>query len=367
MQRRLTIVHTEWSSGWGGQERRIIAEAGAIAALGHRVLLISRPDAEILAPARAAGLETSTLPLRSSADLVSGFRLAQLLRRVDADVLNTHSSIDAWIGALAARASRTPLLRTRHIGKRIQSHPLNFVHRLADRTVTAGEAMRRAFLEDTGVAPDSVVSVPTGIDTLHFAPPQADPRALRHRLSLRPDIPIVASIAVLRRDKRLEVLLAAFAELRQRRQVHLVLAGDGGWRPQLEAEVKALGIAEHVSFLGHVDDVRWVLAGADVIASASVVEGVPQALTQALAMQRPVAAADTGSVGEVVQHERTGLLVPIENPPALASAIERLLADPEFASALARRGREHVVAQRGEARMVQHMLELYTQLAERRR
>lgn len=367
MRRRLTIVHSEWSSGWGGQERRIVAEARAIATLGHRVVLVTRPQAEILGPARNAGLGCHTLPFRANVDLVSIVRLARLLRRVEADVLNTHSSIDAWVGAAAARLTGTPLLRTRHIAKKIHAHPLNVVHRLADLTITAGEAMRQAFLADTGVSPASVVSIPTGIDTDHFDPERADAQALRRQLGLPIGVPIVATVAILRRDKRLEVLLAAIARLRQRHPVHLAIAGSGAWRALLEAEARMLGIAEDVTFLGDVEDVRWVLAGADVVASASVVEGVPQALAQALAMQRPVAATDTGSVAEVVQHERTGLLVPIEDPQALATAIEHLLSDPQRAAALAHAGRLHVCEHHGQKLMVQRVLEVYDRLVAGRR
>lgn len=364
MARRLTIVHTEWSSGWGGQERRIVAEAKLVAGVGHRVVVVARSNSDILAQAEKAGLETHVLPFRSSVDPVSILGLARFLRQLEVDILNTHSSIDAWVGAWASRWTSTPLLRTRHIGTRIRSHALNFVHRLPARTITTGEVMRRSFIEQTGVAPETVVSIPTGIDTRHFAPAHADAARLRRQLRLNDGVPIVAAVAILRRDKRHEVLLEAVADVASRRPVHLVFAGDGAWREVLQAKADSLGLAGHVTFLGHVDDVRWVIAGASVIASASAIEGVPQALMQALAMERPTVATDVGSVSEVILHERTGLLVPVEDPTSLAQAIERLLAQPEQAASMGRAGRVHVEEHHAEERMLGRLLEVYDQLLE---
>jgi glycosyltransferase involved in cell wall biosynthesis len=145
--------------------------------------------------------------------------------------------------------------------------------------------------------------------------------------------------------------------------VYLICAGEGSARPRLEARARALGIAERVRFIGHVDDVRPLLAAADIVVSASDSnEGVPQALAQALAMERPVVATAVGSVAELVQHEVTGLLVPPQDVPALAGAIERMLLDPSLAAASAARGRAHVVAHYSLTGMLKQTLALYERL-----
>lgn len=357
---KLTVLHTESSDGWGGQERRIVAEAVGIRDAGHRVMLVARPGAQIVDKARDEGLETFEIPMANTVDPRCLVKLPSLLRRERVDIVNSHSSVDTWHCGWATRLRPTPWVRTRHISKRIRPHGFNRVHRWPDLTITTGGSLRRDFIEDTGVAPQSVISVPTGIDTGHFRRNAGDGGRLRGKLRIAASASIVGAVAVLRQDKRLDLVVDALAELRRRgRDVHLVVAGEGSRRPHLEAHIEDAGLGRVVHLLGHVEDVRPVLAGADVIASASPVEGVPQSLAQALAMERPVVAADAGSVDELVLHGQTGLLVRQDDSLELADGLARLLDDREFATALAQRGRNHVVEGFSRERMVQRMLEAY--------
>jgi glycosyltransferase involved in cell wall biosynthesis len=357
--RGLVIVHTEWSTGWGGQEIRTVSEARGVADRGHRVLIVAQPESQILIRARNAGLPTANLPMRSAFDLRAIVGLCSILRRVNADVLNTHSSVDSWIGALAAKITATKLVRTRHVSIPIRRHPLNFVHRLPDAVVTTGEAIRQQLILD-GIVPDErVTSIATGVDLDYFLP-RPHSNELRVQLGLPDGAVVLAFVAVLRAKKRHDILLHALARLRDRNGIYCVLAGEGGHRPVIEQLIRDLGLVDRVFLLGHVEDVRPVLAGADVVVSSSAgMEGVPQALIQALAMERPVVATADGSVGELVQHERTGLLVPPEQPDALVTAIERLLGERSFAQEYGRRGREHVAAHYSLERMIDAMLGTY--------
>ena len=338
---------------------RIVGEARGMIDRGHRVLIAARPQCAILVHAAAAGIETAAVRMRRNLDPAAIASVRALIRRERVDLVNTHSSIDAWVGGLAATLARVPLVRTRHVSKRIRRHPLNFVHSLATATITTGEALRQQFVEDTDIDPARVVSIPTGIDLDHFAP-DPDRRTLRSRLGLTADAKIVATIAVLRQAKRHTRLLEAAAALRERNDLFFVFAGEGSQRAPIEQRIMELGLGERVRLLGHVEDVRPVLAGADVIASASSgMEGVPQALLQALAMERPVVATDDGAVAEIIRDQETGLLVPREQPRALADALEKMLDQPAFAGACGRRGRELVARRYSRAAMLDALEALY--------
>ena len=121
-----------------------------------------------------------------------------------------------------------------------------------------------------------------------------------------------------------------------------------------------LDLGDRVHLLGHVEDVRAVLNGADVVVSTSSgMEGVPQALIQALAMTRAVVATDDGAVRELIEDGRTGLLVPPDRPQAVAEAVERFLRDPGLARECGRMGREHVLRRYSQDDMVDRVLRLY--------
>ncbi|MHB9118107.1 MAG: glycosyltransferase [Burkholderiales bacterium] len=341
----MRILHTEWSDGWGGQERRIMSDLTGMARRGHTVYLVTRRHARIGEEARRAGIPVYDLPLRSNLDLVSVVRLAWLLRALRIDIVNTHSGVDSWIGGLAAKLARTPaLVRTRHLHLPLKRSWRNFVHYLQDRLVTCGETMRAFLIRDYGFPEREVVSIPTGIDFSSFVP-RRDRAAVRQALGVPEDAYLVLMVGIVRAVKRHEVALRAVHLLRGRvANIRLLAAGDGPMIEDMRRLAEELGIAGQVGFLGQRDDVADLMGAADCLLLTSRSEGIPQAVTQALGSGLPVVATAVGGVPELVRDGATGLLVPAENPAAVADALERLARHPEFAQQLARQGREHVLA-----------------------
>ncbi len=356
--RPLTVLHTEWSTAWGGQEMRIVNEARGVAAHGHRVVIVACPEAKILPCARAAGLAVRSLRMRHGFDLNAIRELRTIIRSEHADIVNTHSSVDSWVGGFAAKLSRVKLVRTRHLSKPVRRHPLNFVYRMPDAIITTGEAARQHLITYNRLPPDRVVSVPTGVDIDYFSPQPPDPK-IRAAWGIPAAAKVVTNVAVFRRLKRHDLFLKAAAQLRQWPDLYFVLVGDGRWRPELTQLVDDLDLTDRVVFLGQVEDVRPALSASDLVASASESEGVPQSIAQALAMALPVVHTEVGSVGQLIEHERTGLLVPPGEPQALAAGIERFLREPSFAHDCGLRGREHVRAHYSHERMIERVLQIY--------
>jgi glycosyltransferase involved in cell wall biosynthesis len=124
-----------------------------------------------------------------------------------------------------------------------------------------------------------------------------------------------------------------------------------------------LGIASRVHFLGHREDVPEILAASNVVILPSTQsEGVPQTILQAFALERPVVASDVAGIRQVVRDGETGLLVPPEDPDALAEAIDRLLEAPALGRALGKAGRALVCAEYSVERMADAMEAVYREL-----
>jgi glycosyltransferase involved in cell wall biosynthesis len=152
--------------------------------------------------------------------------------------------------------------------------------------------------------------------------------------------------------KGCDVLLRACAALaREGADFTLTIAGDGPERGRLERLARELALADRVRFAGFVshDAVPGLLADADALVMPSVVsatgdrDGIPNVIMEALALQTPVVASDVSGIREVVRHGETGLLAPQRDPDALAGALRRIMAEPDAALAMARRGRELVL------------------------
>lgn len=336
------ILHTEWSDGWGGQERRILSEIVALTARGHRIWLATRAHAAIADKARAAGIPVLILPFAGKFDLRTIIPLGNFIRRNGIDIVVTHSGIDSWVGAFAARLGRCHLVRTRHLNLPLHRRWYNFVHYLADRIVTSGEVMRQNLVVNCGFPEAQVVSIPTGLDLSRFRPVRTRSQ-VRQELGLDETHFVVLMVGVIRSVKRHEVALRAFVQLqREVPEARLLLAGEGPMAKQMQDLAQSLGLADSVRFLGHREDVPDLMGAADCLLLTSRSEGVPQVLTQGLHCDLPIVATAVGGVPEVVIHEKTGLLVQPEDIAGVAAALARLRREPEFAATLAAAGKRHV-------------------------
>lgn len=259
------------------------------------------------------------------------------------EVVNTHSGVDSWIGSLAAKWARTPvLLRTRHLNLPLKRSRLNLVHHFPDRIITCGEAIRAELIARDGFPPGQLVSIPTGIDFAGFNP-QRDRSATRKNLGLAEGHFVILMVGILRTVKGHDVALRAFQTMASEiEQARLVLAGDGPWQGELQRLTATLGLTDRVRFLGFRDDVPDLMAAADLFLLTSRSEGVPQAVTQAMYAGLPVVATRVGGVPELIAHEENGLLVPPENPVATAAAIRRMAQDPNLARQFSAAARSQV-------------------------
>jgi glycosyltransferase involved in cell wall biosynthesis len=213
----------------------------------------------------------------------------------------------------------------------------------AEAVVTISDFNRRLLeaLYGPEVAAKTVV-VRCGIDPDVFRPRQRQPN---ERFTL-------LCVASLREYKGHRYLLEACARLREDGLAfECLLVGDGEDRPEVEGLIARLGLSQHVRLLGRQprDKVSRLMAQADLLIMPSVVtrngqmEGIPVALMEALASQTPVVATRISGVPELVEDERTGLLVPEKDGEALAAAVLRLAGDAELARRLAVAGRAKVL------------------------
>ncbi len=342
------IVHTESSCGWGGQELRILAEARGMIGRGHRITLIAPVGARIFAEASRYRVPVTALPIEKKR--LGGIgALRDWLKRHPAHVVNTHSSTDSWLVALAwASLSRPPaIVRTRHISAPVPDNVASrWLYRDASRfVVTTGESLRRDLIERLRLDADRVLSIPTGIDTNTFRPPTPRERsAARQAVGAEPDTFVVGIVATLRSWKGHRYLIEGFASARAASPsvaMKLLIVGDGPQRDTLEALVDQLAIRPAVRFAGNQPNVVPFLHAMDLFCLPSYAnEGVPQAILQAMACGVTVVTTDAGAIAEVAHEARadepaTAAIVAKESAAGLADAIVALQGDRPRRDAMA--------------------------------
>ena len=366
--RPLSILHTESSVGWGGQELRILTEMEGMARRGHRVHLLTARRADILPAARARGLAVDALPIE--AKKLSGLRAVRRWLATSGDmfdVINTHSSTDAWLVGLARTTLRSPppVVRTRHVSTPVNvSRTTQWLYqRATDHIVVTGEALKAQLVRENRYDAARITSVRTGIDLTRFRP--FDPATARARLGVDAR-PAVAIVATLRDWKGHDDLLDAWIRLREGiPDWQLLIIGDGPRRAHLEARVAALRIGNDVRFTGNQDDVPAWFACAEVATLPSYGdEGVPQSLMQAAACAVPAVSTPIGAIAEAVVDGKTGLLVPPRDVPKLAEALTRLMTDGALRERMGEAARAYAQENFGIDRMLDGMERVFTQVVE---
>jgi glycosyltransferase involved in cell wall biosynthesis len=363
----LSILHTESSIGWGGQEIRILTEMEGMARRGHRVHLVTAASADILPAARERGLEVDGLAIEAK-KLPGLVAMRDWLGRHGRgfDVINTHSSTDAWLVALArmARHGMPPVVRTRHVSTPVNTSATTrwlYASATAEIVVT-GEALKSQLVRDNGFDPARITSVRTGIDLARYRP--LDRAAARAALGVDAR-PAVAILATLRDWKGHDELLDAWMLLRA--QVpgwQLLIIGDGPRRAHLEGRVGAMGLAADVRFTGNQANVPAWFACADVAVLPSWGdEGVPQSLMQAAACGLPVVSTTIGAIGEAVRDGVTGYLVPPHDVPALTQAMARLMTDAELRARMGAAAHAYAQENFGIDRMLDGMERVFGRVA----
>jgi len=312
------------------------------------------------------GVSTHNLGVPGNWDLRAVERARRLIEEVGADVVHTHLLRADLMGGAAARWADVPVVVSTAyaVGQFRRAFPrradvlLDAACRmLPTHLLAVSDAVRRDCLERLGFSPAQVRVIRTGIDP----PPPIDAAACeqaRRELEIEPSDRCVLAVARLSYEKGIDDLIDAAAEVGHGvENVKFVVLGDGPERPALQERIDALGLKRSFRLAGFRDDVWPYLAAADVFCLPSKMEGMPNALLEAMASACPIVATAVGGVPEAIEDGQCGLLAPPGAPAGLAAAIGRLLSDADLAGRLGKAARavvderflaRHVVAQYAE-------------------
>jgi glycosyltransferase involved in cell wall biosynthesis len=329
------------------------------------------PEGPLQRAMRELGIPTFALGVANQRHYGRGIvRLAWLLRRDRVSVLHAHCFDPTFVGLLAARIAGANFVFTRHhsdhnlrLGKRWHTRIDAWCGRHADRVIAVSEATKRIMTDVERVPERKVVMVYNGAEPLP-TPPSDSVEALRREFGLE-DEAVCLMMARLHEEKGHRVLFDALpGVLPHVGPLVVFLAGDGPHREQLESEVRRRGLDSVVRFLGRRHDIPELISLSSVVVLPSLAESFGFAALEAMGLSRPVVAARTGGIPEVVVDGRTGLLVPPGDADGLAVALSRILKDREWAAALGEEGRRRATFFSVE-RMMRGYEQVYSDLSRR--
>ncbi len=381
-ERPIRVLHCRSSAASYGPERALMMLVDALAGHGVEtgVLGLYRKRAEgdpvhpLVEQARERGLRAEQIHDPGPFSIGVARRMARRVHGSGAQILHSHDYKTNILGGLASRRpdKALPWVATVHLHTR-SSRRLRiyraidlFLLRLADRVVTVSREQRRLLLA-RGVDRRRIVLVPNVIQAERFRALADEPAAVRSRLGLPPEAPVISLIGRLTPQKGVDDFLLAARRIHEAHpDARFLVAGHGSERERLESEAAALRLSDALRFLGYRADVASLMAASDLLLMPSHDEGLPVVLLEAMAMALPVVATRVGGIPDLLRDGETGLLVDAGEPDDLASEALGLLADRPAAEAMGRAAQRFVGRHCSPERAARRLAAVYrTVLAER--
>jgi glycosyltransferase involved in cell wall biosynthesis len=337
-----------------------------LARRGHRVTLATTRDSILWTRAREAGVDVVAVETRSELNPFAITKLSHLVWTRRADVIHAHRAHAHSLGLLTALATGRPFVVSRRVSFRPKDNlgsRVKYTNRFVTRIIAVSQGVKDV-LVDYGVAPEKVEVIYSGSDPLKYRE-GLDGSGIRAEFGIAPDAPLVGKIANFYHGwKGHDTFLEAASMLSLGRpDLRFLLAGHKTDSEKMTGMIEAAGLSGKVVQAGYRTDVPQVIAALDVsVNTPRAGEGLSGAVRESLAIGRPVVATDVGGNRELVRDGVTGLLIPPEDPDALADAIARLLDDRELARGLAGAGATFVRENLTIERMIDETEALYRKI-----
>lgn len=343
-----TVLHINYGLKTGGAERVSVNYAKFLDKRKYNVSICALTSNNHYGEELAeAGVECYLLGKRGRLDFSLLFRLYQLMRRLKVDIVHFHDVPTSVWSTIPARLAGVPvIMRTLHNTTAPEANHSRFfigvLRRMYARhthfiAVSAG--VHASQTEKYPRIADRITIQHNGIDPTPYEQP-VDRDACLAELGLEGREFVIGVVARLARQKAHEVFLKAMKRIGESNDnVAAVIVGDGPRRAELTDLADRLSLGDRVVFVGVRNDVPRLLRAIDVMCLSSNWEGLPITILEAMASARPVVVTDVGGNREAVIDGETGIIVPPENPDALADALLRLAGDPESRAEMGRNAR----------------------------
>ena len=367
----MKVLHVQRIGGIGGSERHVLELLPWLRARDIDARFLGLDDTSAAPEPFYAALAERDVPFERlsctrDVDPLLARRAAGATRAFEPDLVHTHLVHADVYGAIAATRARAVLVSTKHNDDPFRSGKGRYLERLLTRqaalVICITEALARFNRDVVGLPGTKLRVVHYGLD----APPE--PWGPPGGPELPADTPVLVAVSRLVRQKGVDVAIDALAAIRERHPAaQLVVLGEGPLRGELAERAARSGLAGAVNFPGRVGDVTWWLRRANVVVHPARWEGFGLAVLEAMLCARPVVATAVSSIPEIVADGETGLLVPPEDPAALADAVNVLLDDPARAAGMGDAGRIRARAEFSVARMTERTAVAYEEALKARR
>jgi len=334
----ILFINSIGKDKFGGGEKWMVNAAKGLYDRGHIVTLASRKNSRILEYATQKGVPTTIIEVHADISPLKTLSIASFLKKHSIDILICNLNKDVRVAGLAARLAGTPIVLARHgmlLCSNKWKHKLTLT-RLTDGIITNSTTIKDTYAHYGWFSPDFVKVLYNGIEI----PERVTPFDFSNRF---PNKTIIYSAGRLAEQKGFDYLVEAAKILHKKRNdLVFVVSGEGKLEAPLKAQVRTAGLQDSFVFEGFTPDIYPYLKGCNLFVLTSLFEGMPNVVMEAMAMAKPVIATDVNGARELIENEKTGMIIPPKNPQAIAEAIQQMLCSPEKMKTFGENGKQRV-------------------------
>lgn len=314
------------------------------------------------------GIPVIDFNFKNKFDVFSFWHFYNWLKHEKPAILHSSLFHANLLSRVVGRILKIPIIISWRQNINLGSNIREFLNRLSanldDCVIAVSNEVRSKELIATRINPDKVIVVYNSINTDLYQPNDDYSREeIRFKFGIEGSTILLGTIGRLHPQKGITYLLEGFKEVRnQYKNAKLIIVGEGELKPQLIEQAKYLQIIDSTLFPGAKTNIPEILKALDVFILPSLWEGLPLALLEAMAAGLPVIATGVGGIPEVIENNRSGIIVPTADPGAIYSSIHRLISDPELRDSMGEAGRKRVVEKFDVKKNILQLERIYTQL-----
>jgi len=364
----LSLFQIDAGKDWREGQRQSFFLAKELKRNGYSFQFVVQPGSPIHQKASDARLPVLQLKISGKTDALSILRLSLAMKRKKCRLVNFHDAHSVAVGSAAASLAKVPIkvISTRAdfpLKKNVLSR--RKYAKNVDAIIAISEGVKNVLVEG-GIDAKRIHVIPDGIDFTPYED-KTSKDYLRREFSFAPDDFLVGFVTQLSDNKGHKYLIQISKHLREHTpKIKIIIVGEGPLQMELNKKVKEIQGKDVVFFLGFREDIPQILNSLDVFVHSSYHKGLGSIIMDAMACRLPVVATRVGGIPEMVDHQKTGLVVPPQRPKSLAKAIIKMYEDRELAHLLGQRGYEHVHKKFSAESMASKTIDLYEELAKKK-
>ena len=342
------------SGGFLGAENVVLELAKSARNMGDWHVIIGifenlhNPHTEIAEAAKVTGIDYCVFPCSGRFDWKTISKIRAFILEEQPDIIHSHGYKSNFY-ALVSTKRKKIWITTNHLWKKTSRNLKlyawldSYIVRFADKIVAVSDEIAQELI-GLGIKKDKIVTVDNGVDVKKFSACADVSLKLKKTFGIDEECKIIATIASLTDEKGHRYLIEAAKDvIAYQQNIRFLFIGDGFERGRIEAKIKESNLIGKVILAGARHDIPEILNLIDIFVLPSLKEGLPMALLEAMAAERPVIATEVGAIPKVIKNGRNGILVLPKDPNALSLAIISLLKDPKKMHLLAQNAKKCVI------------------------